>query len=88
MPELHSLLLRGNSLDSTGYAALQAIVTLKSLQVCDFSYNALTGSMEDALTLYYCDGSGNMGCSGSALGVAAPSLRVLKLDGNNLTGRD
>lgn len=87
LPELRSLLLGGNSMDATGYAVLQTVANWRSLQTLDLSDNALTGSVEDALTLYYyCDGSGGTGCGGSISSVAAPLLRLLKLDRNNLTG--
>eukprot|EP00903_Cladosiphon_okamuranus_P019408 g17844.t1 len=52
------------------------------------SDNALVGSVENALsTFLYCDGSGGTGCGGSMSSVAAPRLRVLKLDGNELAGQ-
>lgn len=86
LPELRTLLLGGNNINSTGYMALQTIANWKSLQTCDLSENALTGHVEKALTLYYCDGSGSTGCGANISSVAAPSLRILKLDGNNLTG--
>lgn len=87
LPELRSLLLGGNSMNATGYAVLQTVANWRSLQLLDLSDNALTGPVEDALTLYYyCDGSGGTGCGGSISSVAAPLLRVLKLDGNDLTG--
>lgn len=87
LPELRSLLLGGNSINATGHAILQTVANWRSLQTLDLSDNALTGSVEDALTpYYYCDGSGGTGCGGGISSVAAPLLRVLKLDGNNLTG--
>lgn len=87
LPELRSLLLGGNSITATGYAVLQTVANWRSLQTLDLSDNALTGSVEDVLILYYyCDGSGGTGCGGNISSVAAPLLRVLKLDGNNLTG--
>lgn len=87
MPELRSLLLGGNNISGTGYAALQTVANWKSLQTLDLSNNALVGSVGDALDTYiYCDGSGGAGCGGNMSSVAAPLLRVLKLDGNELTG--
>ncbi|CAN0361085.1 unnamed protein product, partial [Ectocarpus sp. 12 AP-2014] len=87
LPELRSLLLGGNNMNATGYAALQTVANWRSLQTLDLSDNALTGSMDDALALYYyCDGSGSSGCGGNVSSVAAPLLRVLKVDGNDLIG--
>ncbi|CAM9498761.1 unnamed protein product [Scytosiphon promiscuus] len=87
LPELCSLLLGGNRINATGYTTLQTMANWQSLQTLDLSENALTGSVEDALaTFYYCDGSGSSGCGGNKSSVAAPLLRVLKLDGNELTG--
>lgn len=87
LPELRTLLLGGNSMSLTGYTALQTIVNWGSLQALDLSDNALTGSVEDALTLYVCeDSGGGAGCGANTSSVGAPSLRVLKLDGNTLTG--
>lgn len=88
LPELRTLLLRKNTINTTAYATLQTIAGLKSLQTFDVGEAALTGSMEDALTLHYCVGSSGdaAGCAGSETGVAGPSLRVLALDGNGLAG--
>lgn len=87
LPELRSLLLGGNSINATGNAILQKVANWRPLQMLDLSDNFLTGSVEDALTLYYyCDGSGGTGCGGSISSVSTPLLRVLKLDGNKLTG--
>lgn len=87
LPELRSMLLGGNYLNSTAYTMIQTMATFKSLQTLDLSENALTGSVEAALDIFYCDGSeGFSGCAGNISGVAAPLLRVLKVDGNNLTG--
>lgn len=86
LPELRSLLLGGNSMSLTGYTALQTIVNWEYLQALDLSDNALTGSVEDALTLYVCEGSGSTECGANTSSVGAPFLRVLKLDGNALTG--
>lgn len=86
-PELRSLLLGGNHINTTGYTALQTIVNWKSIQTLDLSENALTGSVEDALTLFYCHESGGAECGANISSVAAPMLRVLKLDGNTLTGK-
>lgn len=86
LPELRSLLLGGNNVNGTGYAALQTVANWKSLQTLDLGNNDLVGSVEDSLsTFFYCDGSGT-GCGGNVPSVAAPRLRVLKLDGNKLTG--
>lgn len=88
LPELRSLLLGGNSISGAGYAILQTFANWRSLQTLDLSKNALVGSVEDVLnTYFYCDGSGATGCGGNISSVAAPLLRVLKLDGNNLTGK-
>lgn len=86
LPELRSLLLGENGLTLTGYTALQTVVNWGSLQALDLSDNALTGSVEDALTLYVCEGSGSAECGANTSSVGAPFLRVLKLDGNSLTG--
>lgn len=87
LPELRTLLLGGNKINSTVYEALQTIGGWQSLQTCDMSGNGLTGSVEDSLVLYYCDGSGSTVCEGNASSAAGPLLRVLKLDGNSLTGK-
>lgn len=87
LPELRTLLLGGNKINSTVYEALQTIGGWQSLQTCDMSGNELTGSMEHSLVLYYCDGSGSTACEGNASSVAGALLRVLKLDGNSLTGK-
>lgn len=74
-------------MSATGYAVLQTVANWRSLQTLDLSDNALTGSVDDALALYYyCDGSGSSGCGGNVSSVAAPLLRVLKVDGNDFTG--
>lgn len=87
LPELRSLLLGGNNINGSGYAVLQTLANWRSLQTLDFSENALTGSVEDALApYYYCDGSGGTGCGGNTSSIAVPLLRVLKLDGNDFTG--
>ncbi|CAM9696987.1 unnamed protein product, partial [Hapterophycus canaliculatus] len=87
LPELRSLLLGGNRINATGYTTLETVANWRSLQTLDLSDNALSGSVEDALSLYYyCDGSGTSGCGGNMSSVAAPLLRVLKLDGNYLKG--
>ena len=79
-------MLGANDMSSTGYSALQTVVRWRSLQILDLSDNALTGSVEDALTLYVCEGLGSAECGANTSSVGAPSLRVLKLDGNALTG--
>lgn len=80
-------MLGGNDISGTGYGVLQTVANWKSLQTLDMSNNALVGPVEDALgTFLYCDGSGGTGCGGNISSVAAPLLRVLKLDGNELTG--
>lgn len=87
LPELRSLLLGGNNISGTGYVVLQMLANWRSLQTLDLSDNALSGSVEDTLApYYYCDGSGGTGCGGNASSTSVPLLRVLKLDGNNLTG--
>lgn len=87
LPELRSLLLGGNRMNATVHMTLQTVANWRLLQTLDLSDNALTGSVEDALALYYfCDGSGSSGCGGNESSVAAPLLRVLKLNGNSLTG--
>lgn len=80
------MLLAKNSMSLTGYTALQTVANWGSLQALDLSDNALTGSVEDALTLYVCEGSGSAECGANTSSVGAPFLRVLKLDGNALTG--
>lgn len=86
VPNLRTLKLRGNSLNTTAYAALQTVIGLQSLQTLDLGENSLTGSIEDALTLYYCIGTGRVGCGDRATGVGGALLRVIALDGNELTG--
>lgn len=87
LPELRSLLLGGNNISGTGSAVLQTVANWRSLQTLDLSNNALVGYVEDALSTYfYCDGSGDTDCGGNMSSVAAPLLRVLKLDGNDLAG--
>lgn len=89
LPELRTLVLRGNALNATAYMAFQAVVSLKSLQTLDLGENALTGPIEDTLTLLYCEADetgGSSTCNEQATGVAGPLLRVVTVDGNNLTG--
>lgn len=87
LPELRSLLLGGNNINESGHTILQTVANWRSLQTLDLSENALTGSVEDSLApYYYCDGSGGMGCGGNATSIAVPLLRLLRLDGNDLTG--
>lgn len=91
LPELRTLILRGNALNATVYVTLQTVVALKSLQTLDMGKNALTGSVEDVLTLFYCNtdasaGGNSSACDEEATGTAGPLLRIVALDSNDLTG--
>lgn len=69
------------------YDAIQSVIGFASLQVLDLSGNALSGNIENAFDLHYCEGGSLGSCDSTATKTGACDMAIVLLASNRIEGR-
>eukprot|EP00903_Cladosiphon_okamuranus_P019409 g17845.t1 len=87
LPELRTLALGGNNITMPAYDAIQSVIGFASLQVLDLSGNALSGNIENAFDLHYCEGGSLGSCDSIVAKTGASDMAIVLLASNRIEGR-